>query len=321
MPGTIIRQPRIQFTEGVTVPFVQGFEPYYQTDYGVAYLADSLRLMRAIPDNHLNLVLTSPPYALQFQKEYGNVSKVEYVDWFLQFAKEIFRILKDDGSFVVNIGGSYNKGVPTRSLYHYKLLIALVEELNFHLAQEFFWYNPAKMPMPAEWVTVRRIRVKDSVEFVWWFSKTPFPKANNRNVLNPYSKDMLRLNKKGLKKTTRPSGHSIKPTFSSVDAGGSIPPNVFENSFPEDFLKFGNNSANDNYAISCKEAGLTRHPARYPDALPEFFINLLTDPNDIVLDPFAGSNTTGAVSERLQRSWIAVDNVEEYLTGSKFRFA
>ncbi|MBZ0247838.1 MAG: site-specific DNA-methyltransferase [Cyclobacteriaceae bacterium] len=320
MPGTIIKQPQIQFNEGVTIPFVQGFEPYYETDYGVAYLADSLKLMRAIPDNHLNLVLTSPPYALQFQKEYGNVSKVEYVDWFLQFAKEVFRILKDDGSFVVNIGGSYNKGVPTRSLYHYKLLIALVEELNFHLAQEFFWYNPAKMPMPAEWVTVRRIRVKDSVEFVWWFSKTPFPKANNKNVLKPYSKDMLRLNKKGLKKTTRPSGHNIKPTFSSVDAGGSIPPNVFENDFPEDFLKFGNNAANDNYALSCKEAGLKRHPARYPDALPEFFINFLTDPNDILLDPFAGSNTTGAVSEKLQRRWIAVDNVEEYLTGSKFRF-
>jgi hypothetical protein len=132
MPGTIIKQPQIQFNEGVTMPFVQGFEPYYQTDYGVAYLADSLELMKAIPDNHLNLVLTSPPYALQFQKEYGNVSKVEYVDWFLKFAKEIFRILKNDGSFVVNIGGSYNKGVPTRSLYHYKLLIALVEDLNFH---------------------------------------------------------------------------------------------------------------------------------------------------------------------------------------------
>lgn len=321
MSIAIIKQPQILFNDSESLPLIKGYEPYYTTDLGVAYLADSLKLMQLIPDNHLNLVLTSPPYALQFKKEYGNVSKVEYVEWFLQFAKEIFRTLKDDGSFIVNIGGSYNKGVPTRSLYHYKLLIALVEELNFHLAQEFFWYNPAKMPMPAEWVTVRRIRVKDSVEFVWWFSKTPFPKSNNKNVLKPYSKDMLRLNKKGVTRTIRPSGHNIKPTFGNVDAGGSIPPNVFESDYPEDFLKFGNNAANDLYATECKKAGIARHPARFPDALPEFFINLLTDPYDLVLDPFAGSNTTGSVAEKLQRKWIAIDNVEDYLKGSKFRFA
>ena len=320
MENTIIKQPQLNFNTHSKLPFVKGYEPYYHTDFGIAYLADSLELMKAIPDKHVSLVMTSPPYALQFKKEYGNVSKKEYIEWFLGFGKEIHRILKEDGSFALNIGGSYNKGFPTRSLYHYKLLIALVEELNFHLAQEFFWYNPAKMPMPAEWVTVRRIRVKDSVEYVWWFSKTPYPKASNKNVLKPYSKDMIRLNKKGVKKTTRPSGHNIKESFSNIEAGGSIPPNVFENNFPEDFIKFGNNAANDNYAKGCKEAGIKRHPARYPDTLPEFFINFLTDPNDIVLDPFAGSNTTGAASEKLQRRWIAIDNVESYLEGSKFRF-
>lgn len=320
MTSSIIKQSQANFNIETKLPLVKGFDPYYISNFGIAYLRDSLELMRAIPDNHVSLVITSPPYALQFKKEYGNVNKKEYVEWFLEFAKEIHRIIKDDGSFVLNIGGSYNKGFPTRSLYHFKLLIALVEELNFHLAQEFFWYNPAKMPMPAEWVTVRRIRVKDSVEYVWWFSKTPYPKANNKNVLKPYSKDMMRLNKKGLKKTTRPSGHNIKESFSNVEAGGSIPPNVFENKLPEDFMKFGNNAANDKYALGCKESGIKRHPARYPDALPGFFINFLTDANDIVLDPFAGSNTTGAVSERLQRRWIAIDNVESYLEGSKFRF-
>jgi site-specific DNA-methyltransferase (cytosine-N4-specific) len=124
---------------------------------------------RQLPDASVNLVFTSPPYALHFKKEYGNVHKDEYVEWLLTFAREIRRVLKDDGSFVLNIGGSYNKGLPTRSTYHFKVLLALVEELDFHLAQEFFWYNPAKMPMPAEWVTVRRIRVKDAVEYVWWF--------------------------------------------------------------------------------------------------------------------------------------------------------
>lgn len=299
---------------------VPGCAPFYGTPYGDAYLADSLDLLQALPDCSVNLALTSPPYALHFKKEYGNVEKADYVDWFIKFAKEIFRALSDDGSFVLNIGGSYNKGVPTRSVYHYKLLIALVEEVGFHLAQECFWYNPAKMPMPAEWVTVRRIRVRDSVEHVWWLSKTPWPKANNRNVLKPYGPDMMRLNQKGVRSTVRPSGHNIKSSFDKVNAGGSIPPNVIEEAVPTDLLRFGNNAANDTYTQACKSANIKIHPARFPAALPEFFIKLLTEDLDIVLDPFAGSNTTGAVAESLGRRWIAIDNVESYLEGSKFRF-
>src|ERR1700690_2443011 len=203
---------------------VQGFDPFYCTQLGAVYHADSRDILRAIPDGSVNLVFTSPPYALHFKKEYGNVEKEDYVDWFLGFAREIFRTLRDDGSFVLNIGGSYNPKVPTRSLYHYKLLIALVEEIGFHLAQECFWYNPARMPVPAEWVTVRRVRVKDSVEFAWWLSKTPHPKADNRKVLRPYSADMIRLNRRGVKSTVRPSGHAIRSSFDKLDAGGSIPP-------------------------------------------------------------------------------------------------
>jgi site-specific DNA-methyltransferase (cytosine-N4-specific) len=304
---------------------VKGFSPFYTTDYGSAYLTDSLNLLKALPDNSINLVLTSPPYALHFKKEYGNVDKDQYIFWFMEFAREILRVLSSDGSFVLNIGGSYNKGQPTRSLYHFKLLIALVEDVGFYLAQECFWYNPAKMPMPAEWVNVRRIRIKDSVEYIWWLSKTPWPKASNHKVLTPYSKDMIRLNQKGLKKTVRPSGHNIKSSFSKVDAGGSIPSNVIESGLlaeetPENMLIFGNNAANDAYAKGCKSAGIKRHPARFPAALPEFYIKLLTDEGDLVLDPFAGSNTTGAMAENLERLWIASDNVESYLEGSKYRF-
>lgn len=294
--------------------------PYYTTNHGAAYLGDSIDVLKSIPDNSINLVVTSPPYALHFKKEYGNVSKSEYVEWFLPFAREINRILTEDGSFVLNIGGSWNPGAPTRSLYHFKLLIALVEDIGFHLAQECFWYNPAKMPVPAEWVTVRRIRIKDSVEYVWWLSKSEWPKANNRRVLRQYSKDMKRLNEKGLKDTVRPSGHNIGMSFSEVANGGSIPPNMLEPELPVDMLKFGNNSANDPYTLRCKEAGHKIHPARFPAALPEFFIQLLTDTEDTVLDPFAGSNTTGAVAEQLMRYWIAVDNSQDYLEASKFRF-
>lgn len=294
--------------------------PFYSTQLGAAYLIDSRKVLSQLPDASINLVVTSPPYALHFKKEYGNVHKDEYVEWLLSFARDIFRVLKDDGSFVLNIGGSYNKGLPTRSTYHFKVLLALVEEVGFHLAQECFWYNPAKMPMPAEWVTVRRIRVKDAVEYVWWFSKTPWPKANNRNVLKPYSADMLRLNQRGVRATVRPSGHNIAASFDKVDAGGSIPPNVFEEELPSNFLKVGNNAANDQYTKRCKEAGLKIHPARFPAFLPDFFIKLLTDEGDIVVDPFAGSNTTGRVAEGLGRRWLAMEEIAEYLEASKFRF-
>jgi len=295
--------------------------PFYTTELGAAYVGDSRRVLNALPDSAINLVITSPPYALHFKKEYGNVHKDDYVDWFLAFGREIHRVLADDGSFVLNIGGSYNKGTPTRSVYHFKLAIALVDELGFHLAQECFWYNPAKMPMPAEWVTVRRIRVKDAVEYVWWFSKTPWPKANNRRVLKPYSADMIRLNQRGVRTTIRPSGHNIKSSFDQIGAGGSIPANVFEEESVSDLLKFGNNAANDQYTMRCKETGSSIHPARFPAALPDFFLKLLTDEGDLVVDPFAGSNTTGMVAEGLGRRWIAAEEVHEYLEASKFRFS
>lgn len=305
-----------------------GKAPMYRTAQGAAFLGDSLEMLTRIPTGSVSLVFTSPPYALHFKKEYGNAHKRDYVGWFIPFANQILRVLRDDGSFVLNIGGSYNEGSPTRSLYHFHLLIALVEEVGFHLAQECFWYNPAKMPMPAEWVTVRRIRVKDSVEYVWWFSKTPWPKASNVKVLKEYSPDMIRLSRRGVKPTVRPSGHIIRDSFDKLAAGGAIPPNVVEGELaevldapvPEAMLKLGNNAANDEYAKRSKELGLKMHPARFPAALPEFFIRLLTDPGETVVDPFAGSNTTGVVAENLRRRWIAMECVPEYLEASKVRF-
>lgn len=305
---------------GGPVVDVPGHDAHYRTSRGAAYAGDSLELLRALPAASVSLVLTSPPYALHFKKAYGNVSKADYVAWFKPFAAEVFRVLRDDGSFVLNIGGSWNPGTPTRSLYQYKLLIALVEEIGFHLAQECYWYNPAKMPVPAEWVTVRRVRVKDSVEHVWWLSKTAHPKASNLKVLKAYSADMLRLHTRGLRETVRPSGHVINKSWDQMKTPGSIPGNVIEEALADDLLKFGNNAANDRYTMRCKEAGLTIHPARFPAALPAFFIKLLTDEGDLVVDIFAGSNTTGAVAEKHDRRWLAMELLPEYLEASKFRF-
>lgn len=285
-------------------------EPAYVTDLGAAYAADSLAALMSLPPKSVNAVITSPPYALHFKKEYGNADKKDYVDWLLPFARQIKSVLTDDGSFVLNIGGSYNPGSPTRSIYHFKLLVALVEELGFHLAQECFWYNPAKLPAPAEWVNVRRNRVKDSVEYVWWLSPTPWPKADNRKVLTPYSGDMLRLIEKGYKAKKRPSGHNITHKFQK-DSGGAIPSNL---------VIRGNNESNSEYIRACKDLGIKVHPARFPAELPRFFINLVTEPGDLVLDPFAGSNTTGMVAEELGRRWLSVDIDESYVKASQVRF-
>lgn len=282
--------------------------PFYYTKRGSAYLGDSLELLKLIPDSSVNLIVTSPPYALVFKKEYGNVDAKEYVQWFKNFATEFHRILTDDGSLVIDIGGSWNKGLPTRSLYHFELLIELAKQ--FHLAQEFFWYNPAKLPSPAEWVTVRRIRVKDAVEMVYWLSKTPHPKADNKKVLRPYSKDMQKLIENGYRAKKRPSGHDITNKFQK-DNKGSIPPNL---------LEIGNTDSGSDYLRLCKENKIKPHPARFPKELPDFFIRFLTDENDIVLDPFCGSNVTGFAAEKNRRKWIGMELKEEYLSGSEFRF-
>lgn len=285
-------------------------KPAYRTRLGAAYAADSLAFLIGLPSKSVNAIITSPPYALHFKKEYGNADKSDYVEWILPFAEEIKRVLTDDGSFVLNIGGSYNPGSPTRSLYHFKLLIELVEKVGFHLAQECFWLNPAKLPAPAEWVNVRRNRIKDSVEYIWWLSTTPWPKADNRNVLAPYSGDMLRLIERGYKAKKRPSGHNITDKFQQ-DRGGSIPPNV---------LVRGNNESNSAYIKACRENGIKIHPARFPAALPEFFTKFLTEPGDIVLDPFAGSNMTGRVAEDLGRRWLSVEIDDAYVGASAVRF-
>jgi DNA modification methylase len=285
-------------------------KPAYSTAFGKAFEGDSLLLMRELPDESVDLVVTSPPYALYFKKEYGNADQQAYVEWFLPFAQEIRRLLKPSGSFVLNIGGVWMPGEPLRSLYHFRLLLALCDDLHFHLCQEFFWYNPAKLPAPAEWVNVRRIRVKDSVEYIYWFGKTSTPKADNARVLQPYSKDMLRLIDRGISPTRRPSGHVITSKFSE-DRGGSIPSNL---------IQCGNNESNSAYFQKLKQLGRKIHPARFPADLPRFFINFLTDEADVVLDPFAGSNTTGATAESMGRRWISMELSSEYVEDSKLRF-
>lgn len=296
---------------------------------------DSLQLMQQMPAESVDLIVTSPPYALIKPKEYGNADPDQYVSWLLEFADEFWRILKPKGSFVLNVGGAYEKGQPTRSLCHFEVLLALCKrrERKFHLAQELYWFNPAKMPAPAEWVTVRRKRIRDSVEPVWWLSKDPDPESNNRRVLVDYSPAMERLLKKGYNSGTRPSGHDVSSKWWGQRHDGAIPSNVLkEGEFDEDsedlltylasqnLIELPNTSSNDRYRRLCKEHGVKAHPATFPIGLPRFFVKFLTQPGDIVFDPFGGSGTAGLAAQNEGRFWITCDKEIEYVKASRFRF-
>ncbi|MEZ5423483.1 MAG: site-specific DNA-methyltransferase [Pyrinomonadaceae bacterium] len=287
--------------------------PAYTTDFGAAFHGDSLDLLAGLPDNSINLVLTSPPFALQRKKEYGNKDQDEYVDWLSQFAKLVREKLTDDGSFVLDLGGSYKKGVPTRSLYNFRVLLRFCDEIGFKLAEDFYWFNSSKLPSPIEWVNKRKLRAKDSINTVWWFSKTDWPKADVSKVLAPYSERMKTLLKNPETFYTpkkRPSGHDIGKSF-ATNNGGAIPSNL---------LQIPNTESNGRYLDACKAVGATQHPARFPVKLPQFFIKLLTEPGDVVLDIFAGSNTTGQAAEVEGRRWLAFEERIDYVAASSFRF-
>lgn len=283
---------------------------WYRTPHGTAYCGDSLELLPAIPDESVQAIITSPPFALRRKKRYGNPPEHEYVEWFLEFAKEFKRVLKRDGSLVIEIGGAWLKRSPTRSIYQFELLVALVRKAGFHLAEDFYWVNTAKLPTPVQWVNVERIRVKDAVTPIWWLSKTEKPKADNRRILKPYSASMQKLFRLGYNDGRRPSGHVIGGNF-GTNNGGAIPPNLLETS---------NTTSKDPYQAYCREHGLEIHPARFPRELPDFFVRFLTDPGDLILDPFAGSNVTGAIAEELEREWVAFELNPAYLEGSVGRF-
>ncbi|PBB41191.1 site-specific DNA-methyltransferase [Mesorhizobium sp. WSM3866] len=284
---------------------------FLTTKLGRIFHADSLDVMKATKASTVDLIVTSPPFALTRKKEYGNEQEDAYLNWFRDFAKQFHRILKDSGSLVIDLGGAWKPGAPVRSLYHFKLLIMLCEEYGFHLAQEFYWWNPSKLPTPAEWVNVRRIRVKDAVNTIWWLSKTEWPRASNRRVLQPYSPSMELLLTNGYKAKLRPSGHDISDKF-AVNNGAAIPPNL---------LAIPNTESNSAYMRYCQDKGIKAHPARFPADLPEYFIRMLTDPGDSVFDPFGGSCITGEVAERLGRRWVCAELVEEYLDGAIGRFS
>jgi len=284
--------------------------------------------------SQVQLVFTSPPFPLNRKKRYGNEEGEQYLEWLAAFAPQLRDYLTEDGSIVVEVGNGWEPGSPTMSTLSMEALLAFKKAGDFHLCQEFICYNPARLPSPAQWVTVERCRVKDAFTRVWWLSPTTTPKASNKRVLTGYSDSMKRLLERGTYNPgTRPSEHTVgKQSFLKQHAG-AIPPNVLvpalEDLLPDllealpelhGILPVANTRASDPYLDFCRENQLTPHPARMPKRLVEFFIAMLTDEDDLVLDPFAGSNTTGFVAEQMNRNWISLEMDPEYADASEVRF-
>jgi len=306
----------------------------HKTKLGKYYLGDSVELLTGKLGKQLKgkvqLILTSPPFPLNKKKSYGNLKGDEFREWFIGLAEVFSDLLTDDGSIVIEMGNSWESGRPVQSLLHLESLLGFVKNPNagLRLCQQFICNNPSRLPSPAQWVTVNRIRLTDSFTHLWWMSKSDYPKADNSKVLRPYSKSMKNLLKrKSYNSGKRPSQHNISEKSFLEDNGGSISQNVFEieainegqdTRLPNAF-SISNTNSNDAYLRACREKGIKPHPARMPEGLASFFVQFLTEPGDIVLDPFGGSNTTGAVAEQLKRKWVSLDAVDEYADHSVIR--
>ena len=311
-------------------------EKAYSTKLGKYFLGSCEQVLESKDLKNLKgkvqLILTSPPFPLNNKKKYDNLQGDAYLKWLESLAPIFSNMLADDGSLVIELGNAWEPKRPIQSLLPLKSLLAFTEhkKAGFRLCQEFVCYNPARLPSPAQWVTVNRIRTIDSYTHVWWLAKSDFPKADNRQILRPYSKSMeALLKRKSYNSGLRPSEHVIGATSFLKRHAGSITHNVIELErmdeerdirLPQNVFSFANTNSNDNFMQACRERGIEPHPARMPLSLAAFFIEFLTEKGDTVLDPFGGTNTTGYVAEKLGRRWVAIEVDKKYAQQSKLRF-
>jgi hypothetical protein len=219
--------PKVRRSIGESVRYLRAT---YKTGKGKMYLGDAEELLQKYPltrfKGKVQLILTSPPFPLNRKKKYGNLTGHEYLQWLKQIAPICREYLTQDGSIVLELGNVWEQGSPTMSTLPLRALLAFLQAGELHLCQEFICYNPARLPTPAQWVTIERIRVKDAFTRAWWMAPDERPKANNRKVLSRYSRSMEDLLRKGTYNPgKRPSEHHIGQSSFLADNGGAIPSN------------------------------------------------------------------------------------------------
>lgn len=262
-------------------------------DVNKTYFGDAIELIKTVPDNYINLVVTSPPYAdlKNYGKNVNTLSPRNYNNWFLPLAKEIGRTLKDDGSFILNINDKVIGGF--RDLYVYELVIRICEETDLKLYERYIWWKKNALPSSGN-------RLNDWMEYIFHFTKSPKIKTRLDNIREPYAESTVKRYKSPVAFNEKVDENGLTTT-----GKGKM---VIENPLgkkPSTVFRFNNAGV-----LKGETAG--KHPAPFHPDLPEFFIKFLTDPDDIVLDPFMGSGTVAEVCEQYGRKWIGFELNESY---------
>jgi site-specific DNA-methyltransferase (adenine-specific)/site-specific DNA-methyltransferase (cytosine-N4-specific) len=251
------------------------------------YLGDSKKELKKIPDNIVDLIVTSPPYADQRKSTYGGIPHDKYVGWFLPISEQLLRVLKPTGTFILNIKEKVVDG--ERSTYVMELIIAMRKQ-GWLWTEEFIWHK--KNSYPGKWPN----RFRDSWERLLQFNKDKHFNMYQKEVMVPMG-DWAKTRLKKLSDTDKIRDNSKvgsgfgKNISNWIDRDKAYPSNVLH------------------LATECNNKN---HSAAFPEELPEWFIKLFTKENDCVLDPFMGSGTTLTVANRLKRNSIGIEILPEY---------
>lgn len=262
---------------------------------------NSLDLMKCLASKSVDLIVTSPPYAEARKKQYGGINPDKYVEWFIPFADEMFRILKDDGSFVLNIKDKVVNG--ERHTYVFELANEL-KKRGWKFVDTYIWVKTKTMPIKP----INRFR--DSFEYVFHFAKSTKPKFIPNAVKVPAKPSTA-------KRYLRPRDNDNKHYISQTGSGFVFNREKYKNS---KFYKEGFAYPTNVIAIST-ETSNKKHPAVFPEKLPAFFIDLMSDRGDLVLDPFIGSGTTAKVAKEKCRNFLGFDLKREYIDIANERVA
>jgi len=288
----------------------------FSTDLGLAILGHCDHVFSGL-DSQVTLVVTSPPYPLAKPRQYGNVPVHVYVDWLCQTIEPVVRSLADGASVCINLTNDvFQNGSPARSTYLERLTIAMEDRLGLHLMDRLVWSNPSKAPGPVRWASIDRVHLNVGYEPVLWFCNAPHKvRSNNNRVLLPHTERHLRLIQGGGEQRDRSysdGAYQLKPGRFSNQTQGKIPRNV---------LQFGHRCADQSaYKAAARGAGLPTHGAPMPLSLAKFLIEFLSEPGDLVADPFGGSFTSAKAAELLGRRWLSTECMAEYLLGGALRF-
>ena len=284
----------------------------YSVGEGLAFLGHAEEAAGAIEPSSLSLILTSPPYPV-VRRDYGRFGLAEWLSWMSDLVGLWKDLLLDDGTLAVNLMDVHVPGSAMLSPYVERFTLDAIDRHGLHLAGRMPWHSPTKLAN-LEWAVKRRVALKNSVEHIILLSKSPTPSWDTRRLPSqPYAdvEGARRRAGKAGAASRRPGGYHMDDAAFAADGDGAIPSNL---------LVSGGVGGGGTYARRCRQAGLSLHPARFPEALPKQVILLSTEPGQTVYDPMAGSNTTGKVALDLGRRFISSDPVLDYVAGSAFRF-